>query len=193
MLPALRCHAAIGGFFIAPAFSQRMEGLGPHLSVRGLALQAATHVPRVVLSLLCRFESDLVSLVYSVEVDYGSQLAKDSSINGSGLLGLIFVEGKQAAKSSEKKFLLRFGHNYPSQMMLSIRGIQVAAASTLAAFDGIFWHMVSRQPQSAAALEVAERWISFFCRSSLRLHVFRGYDRAPASVCRSVAARGSCI
>ena len=38
----------------------------------------------------------------------------------------------------------------------------MAAASTLAALDGIFWHVVGRQPQSAAALEVAERWISLF-------------------------------
>ena len=45
--------------------------------------------------------------------------------------------------------------------MLGIRGIQVSAASTLAAFDGIFWHVVCRQPQSAAAFEVAERWMSF--------------------------------
>ena len=148
-------------FFIAPVFSQYMEGLGPHLWVRGLALRAATHVPRVALSSLCRFESDLVNLVYSAKVDYGSQLAKDTSIRESGLLGLIFVEGKQAAKSSEGKFLLRFCHNYPSQVMLGIRGIQVAAASTLAAFDGIFWHVVCRQPQSAAAFEVAERWMSF--------------------------------
>ena len=46
--------------------------------------------------------------------------------------------------------------------MQGIRGIQVAAASTLAALDGIFWLVVGRQPHSAAALEVAERWFSFF-------------------------------
>ena len=40
--------------------------------------------------------------------------------------------------------------------------IQVAASSILAALDGIFWHVVGRQPQSAAGLEVAERWISLF-------------------------------
>ena len=100
-------------FFIAPAFSQCIEGLGPHLWVRGLANRAAMHVPRVALSLMCRFESDLVSLVYSVEVDFGSQLAKGSTICEFGLLGLSFVEGKQAAKSSEGKFLLRFCYNYP--------------------------------------------------------------------------------
>ena len=93
-------------FFIAPAFSQCMEGLGPPLWVRGLALRAAPHVPRVALSLMCRFESDFVSLVYSVEVDYGSQLAKGSSICEFGVLGDSFVEGKQATKSSERNFTL---------------------------------------------------------------------------------------
>ena len=46
--------------------------------------------------------------------------------------------------------------------MQVIRRIQVAASSILAALDGIFWHVVGRQPQSAAALEVAGRWISLF-------------------------------
>ena len=51
-------------FFIAPAFSQCGRAW-PTSLVRALALRAATHVPRLLL--LCRFESDLVNLAYSVE------------------------------------------------------------------------------------------------------------------------------
>ena len=101
----LRCDAMPRlGVLHCPAFSHCIEGLGPHLLVCGLALRAVTHETRAALSFMCRFESDLVSLVYSVEVGFGSQLAKGSMICEFGLLGLSFVEGKQAAKSSEGKF-----------------------------------------------------------------------------------------
>lgn len=63
--------------------------------MRGLALRAATHLPRVALLSMGCFESVVVHLVYCVGVDFGSQLVLGATICEFGLLGVSSIEGEK--------------------------------------------------------------------------------------------------
>ena len=147
--------------FIAPVFSHCGEGLGPHPWLRAPALPAATPVPRVAFSWMGCVASDFVHSVYSAAVDFCFQLVTGATCCAFGLLGVSLTEGKKV-KSHEGKFLPRSGYKNTSQVMC---GIQVAAASILAAHAGVLWHLIGQQPQSAAALLIAEMLASLFVAS----------------------------